>query len=192
MKHNDLRRIISVPALLLLYVSIAYAQNPQWINYTSQATAVTGLVIQGDSVWVGTEKGLARLDRVTGQVTEIYNRANSGLPSILINAISIDAQGNKWIGTYGGLVKYDGTSWTVYNTNNSGLPNNEVTTIAIDSTGNKWIGTVQGLARFDGANWIVYNDSNSALPFNSVTATTIDPSGNIWVGTKWINPPSAG
>jgi hypothetical protein len=45
----------------------------------------------------------------------------------LVNAIAIDGQGNKWIGTYGGgLAKFDGVNWTVYKTSNSGLPDNYV------------------------------------------------------------------
>jgi ligand-binding sensor domain-containing protein len=46
----------------------------------------------------------------------VYNTSNSGLPDNSVSAIAIDAQGNKWIGTLGGLAKFDGSSWTVYNT----------------------------------------------------------------------------
>ncbi len=82
--------------------------------------------------------------------------------------LSIDANGNKWIGTYGGgLAKFDGTTWTTYNTANSGLPNNYVRAIAIDANGNKWIGTYGGgLAKFDGTTWTTYNTANSGLPYN--------------------------
>ena len=56
------------------------------------------------------------------------------LPDDWINAIAIDSQGNKWIGTWwGGLAKFDGTNWTVYNFSNSGLPGDYVRAIAIDS-----------------------------------------------------------
>ncbi|MCS7054098.1 MAG: T9SS type A sorting domain-containing protein, partial [Ignavibacterium sp.] len=72
------------------------------------------------------------------------NTSNSDLPDDYVSALAIDAQGNKWIGTYGGLAKFDGTNWTVYKTSNSGLPNNEVRALAIDALGNKWIGTGGG------------------------------------------------
>ena len=36
----------------------------------------------------------------------VYNTSNSGLPDDWINAIAIDALGNKWIGTDGGLAVY--------------------------------------------------------------------------------------
>jgi hypothetical protein len=48
--------------------------------------------------------GLAKFDGVKWTV---YNKKNSGLPSDDINAIVIDEQGNKWIGTReGGLAVY--------------------------------------------------------------------------------------
>jgi len=110
----------------------------------------------------------------------VYNTSNSGLPDNSVSAIAIDAQGNKWIGTLGGLAKFDGSSWTVYNTSN-GLPNDWVLAIAIDG-GNKWIGTGGGLAKFDGSSWTVYNTSNG-LPNNNVRAIAIDGAGNKWIGT---------
>jgi ligand-binding sensor domain-containing protein len=83
--------------------------------------------------------GLAKFD---GTNWTVYNTSSSGLPYNNVNAIVVDEQGNKWIGTsIGGLAKFDGVNWTVYNTSNSGLPSNFVYTIAIDGQGNKWIGT---------------------------------------------------
>jgi hypothetical protein len=113
----------------------------------------------------------------------VYNTSNSGLPSNNVLSIAIDGAGNKWIGTRGGLAKFDGSSWTVYNTSNSGLPDNWVFAIAIDGGGNKWIGTNGGLAKFDGVNWTVYNAYNSSLPSNGVLAIVIDGGGNKWIGT---------
>jgi ligand-binding sensor domain-containing protein len=112
----------------------------------------------------------------------VYN-TSSNLPSNFVLAIAIDGQGNKWIGTGGGLAKFDGRNWTVYNISNSGLPDNYVRAIAIDGVGNKWIGTSVGLAKFDGVNWTVYNTSNSGLPNNDVWAIAIDGQGNKWIGT---------
>ncbi|CUS97619.1 T9SS type A sorting domain-containing protein, partial [Candidatus Kryptobacter tengchongensis] len=36
----------------------------------------------------------------------VYNTSNSGLPNDWVHAIAIDGQGNKWIGTSGGLAVY--------------------------------------------------------------------------------------
>jgi hypothetical protein len=125
-------------------------------------------------------------DSLLSQTQEwiVYNTSNSGLPENYVRALAIDGQGNKWIGTLGGLAKFDGVNWTVYNTSNSGLPSNLVNAIAIDGQGNKWIGTYGGgLAKFDGVNWTVYNTSNSGLPSNIVWSIAIDGQGNKWIGT---------
>ncbi|MCX8159293.1 MAG: two component regulator propeller domain-containing protein, partial [Candidatus Pacearchaeota archaeon] len=66
------------------------------------------------------------------------------MPDNDVHALAIDAQGNRWIGTWRGLAKFDGTNWIVYNTSNSGLPNNYVFAIEIDAQGNMWIGTGGG------------------------------------------------
>ena len=115
----------------------------------------------------------------------VYDTSNSGLPKNDINAIAIDASGNKWIGTNGGLAKFDGVTWTVYTISNSGLPSNYINSIAIDTSGNKWIGTSFGLAKFDGATWTVYNDTNSGLPVYYVSSIAIDGGGNKWIGTAF-------
>ena len=114
----------------------------------------------------------------------VYDTSNSGLPKNNINAIAIDASGNKWIGTNVGLAKFDGVTWTVYTTSNSGLPSNYINAIAIDNSGNKWIGTSFGLAKFDGATWTVYNDTNSGLPEKYILSMAIDGGENLWIGTS--------
>jgi len=88
---------------------------------------------------------------VSSQTPEwtVYDTENSGLPdNYLTNALTIDAQGNIWIGTRSrGLAKFDGETWTVYNTGNSGLPDNWIRPLAIDRQGNIWISTqIRGLA----------------------------------------------
>ena len=65
-----------------------------------------------------------------------------GLANNWINAIAIDAQGNKWFGTSnGGVSKFDGTNWTTYTYCRWSCTGNSVTAIAIDAQGNKWFGT---------------------------------------------------
>jgi ligand-binding sensor domain-containing protein len=72
-----------------------------------------------------------------------YNTAD-GLASNNVHAIAIDAEGNKWFGTWdGGVTKFDGTTWTTYDTVD-GLASNNVHTIAIDAEGNKWFGISDG------------------------------------------------
>jgi hypothetical protein len=94
----------------------------------------------------------------------VYDASNSGLPDNNVWSIAIDDSGNKWIGTFGGLAKFDGATWTVYNDTNSGLPSSDITSIAIDGSGNKWIGTYDGgLAVFSGGNSAIKTNSGIAI-----------------------------
>ena len=127
----------------------------------------------------------------------VFTAENSGLPSIHVNALAIDAQGNVWIGrsyvvsSWGGtsywsceLTKFDGTNWTVYTPDNSGLPEGLIAGLAIDVQGNVWVGTENsGLGRFDGVNWTVYNEDNSGLPDVTVYDLAVDAQGSLWIGT---------
>ena len=123
----------------------------------------------------------------------IFNTENSGLPHNQVTSIAIDAQGNKWFGTfYGEVVKYDNVNWTVFDSTNSGLPGvYRIGSIVIDAQDNKWfgasftptLGTGGGLVKFDNTKWTIYNKSNSGLPNNTVTQIDIDSLGNKWIGT---------
>ena len=173
--------IIGILFVLIFPVHL-FSQYPDWINYTN-GEMICAVAVEGSKIWVGTTGGLVMIDTLT-DTTIFYNHANSGLPSNYVTAIAIDASGNKWIGTYGGLAVFDGTNWAVYDTSNSGLPDNDVRAIVIDELGNKWTGTFGGgLAEFDGTNWTVYNTSNSGLPDNYIWAIAIDDLGNKWIGT---------
>ena len=145
----------------------------------------------------------------------VYDMADSGLQSGYVSYLAIDIDGNVWIGASpdwdgsqmvgGGLIKFDGTSWTFYNTSNSELPSNYISGLAADTNGNVWVGTYPewdgnqsvggGLVKFDGTNWTVYNTTNSALPGNYTFDLTTGKDGNIWMrsaealvkfdGTDW-------
>lgn len=114
-----------------------------------------------------------------------YNTINSGLPDNIINCITSDSFGNKWIGTDGGgLARFDGTTWTVYNSANSGLPENCITAVACETSGAIWIGTFcKGLVKFDGQTWTIFSTSNSQLINDDIQCISLDISNHLWVGT---------
>ena len=99
-----------------------------------------------------------------------------------VRVIAIDLDGNIWFGTYNGVSKFDGTTWTVFNTSNSGLPNDRINSIVLDQEGNIWFGTDGGASKFNGMDWITYDPSNSEL-VDDVNSIEIDLDGNIWFGT---------
>lgn len=47
----------------------------------------------------------------------IVASTSTQLPGNEVNAIGIDAQGNKWFATTNGVTKFNGTTWETYTTN---------------------------------------------------------------------------
>jgi hypothetical protein len=131
--------------------------------------------------WFGINyNGVTSYDGATFQT---WKTTNSLLPNNNVNCITVDESGNKWIGTYAGLAKFDGTNWTVF-TVGSTAADNQVYSIVFENSTTIWIGSGGGLWKFDGVStWVNYNTSNSELPYDYVSCIDIDLDGNIWVGT---------
>lgn len=114
----------------------------------------------------------------------IYNTTNSKLPDDQVNAIVIDKNDVKWIGTSNGLLSVDKDKWTVFNSGNSGMPSSVITALTEGKNGAVWVGTDHGLARYSGSGWQVFDKSNSILHDDFIICLSHDQKNNdIWVGT---------
>ena len=80
-----------------------------------------------------------------------YNFINysteSGLAQSQIRSIAQDKNGYLWLGTLGGLSKYDGKKFVNYSIQN-GLIDNQIFSLAVDKSIGLWIGTMGGLNYF--------------------------------------------
>src|ERR1700744_1758321 len=78
-----------------------------------------------------------------------YNFVNwtveDGLIQSQASCICQDHYRQLWIGTQGGISKFDGKKFTGYSVQ-EGLPANAVNVMACDSAGNLWIGTNYGIS----------------------------------------------
>ena len=72
-------------------------------------------------------------------VATVYNERN-GLPTGEANAILQTSDGYIWVGSYGGLIRYDGSNFRNYSTEGK-LPSAAVRSLFEDSEGTLWIGT---------------------------------------------------
>ena len=111
----------------------------------------------------------------------LYDRS-SGMTSSDSNCICETDDGYIWIGSYSGLTKYDGTSFTFLS--DSGITN--VTAMMKDREGALWIGTNdQGVARYNAREdkFVFCNlkDDNSVYSIRSFCQTS---TGKIYVGTS--------
>ena len=110
----------------------------------------------------------------------LYNYAN-GLPTSEANAITQTSDGFIWIGSYGGLVRYDGHE---FERMDSSLGISAVICLLADHNDRLWFGSNDsGLAmmyRDEVTHWGVYEGLRSL----SVSRVVEGPKGLIYVGTK--------
>ncbi len=92
-----------------------------------------------------------------------------------------------WIGSNGGLTKFDGTNWTNYTSSNSGLPLNLIRDIMLDSNLDLCIAMEgQGIVFFNelSNSWEHYNTNNSNLPSNFINRISVSYDNKKWLSTE--------
>lgn len=159
----------------VLMSSRASGQVSQWKMFTN-GNYITDIEADADTVWVGTEGGLVKIVKPTGETT-FYNKLNSGLSDNYILTVEVAPDGKKWIGTAtGGLSIWDGYTWKVFDTANSILESNKIWAIDFDSTGTAWIGSYT---------WLYKSNYDSLWQFYPVTAYSIriDSLQRVWIGS---------
>lgn len=121
--------------------------------------------VDGDRVWVGTEDGLAQIDKKTGKVRKIWKEAD-GLPWKVVTALEVDPKtGDLWLGLFGGgLARLSGGRFDHWHQLNSGLVNDVVYGVAIQGD-NVWAATTAGASRFNvkTGEWTIYNEKNAPM-----------------------------
>ena len=144
-----------------------------------------------DSLWIGTENGLNRLDVTSGTVETILPDPGDpvGLGAGLISTLLLDRMGRLWVGTFSGgidvLEGRDASGRPKFHRIVEGLPNENVDTLLNAPDGSIWASTDGGLARIDPANYgitVLRRAEGALLPayWNNVGAVT--PSGELLFG----------
>jgi len=114
-----------------------------------------------------------------------YNFVNysieDGLAQSQVRALCQDNDGYLWIGTLGGVSKFDGIKFTNYSTED-GLLTNQANSIYKTKQGDIWIGGKGGISKFNGLDFESYKFIND-LGNNSVLSIAEDKNGNLWMGT---------
>jgi ligand-binding sensor domain-containing protein len=124
---------------------------------------VFAVEIDGDTVWVGTEKGLAAL-REGADGVEVWTTAE-GLPFDVVTALAVDeASGDLWIGTMGGLARLSGGRVDSYTQLDSGLANDVIYGVAVGED-RVWVVTAAGLNSYDPGNdaWQIFDTTNTLM-----------------------------
>lgn len=108
-----------------------------------------------------------------------YGRAQ-GIPQSQVVTLAQDGQGYLWIGTFGGLARYNGHRFTSY-TVSDGLVSNAIETLAPGPDGDLIVGTQAGYCRFQGDRFDC-TGPNDGFPATSVFAALYQDEV-LWLGT---------
>jgi ligand-binding sensor domain-containing protein len=124
---------------------------------------------------------LSTLKAFTQQYNFINYSIEDGLVQSQIQAISQDNDGYIWVGTLGGLSKFDGVNFENYSTKD-GLLNNQIDAIFNDAKGDLWFGTQGGVSVYNGTNFKSYEFKNELAEI-FVLSITQDNKGKMWFAT---------
>jgi len=118
----------------------------------------------GPCVWVGTEDGLARLDRRTGRI-QSWKEAD-GLPWRVVSSLDINPKtGELWLGLFGGgLARFTGGRFDHWHQLNSGLVNDVVYGVAVEND-HVWAATTAGASRYNTitGEWAIFTEKNAPM-----------------------------
>ncbi len=118
----------------------------------------------GPRVWIGTENGLAMLDKRTGKIKSWTEK--DGLPWRVITAIDVDKKtGDVWLGLFGGgLARFSGGRFDHWHQLNSGLVNDVVYGVAVQDE-YVWAATTAGASRFNTVTgeWAIFTEKNAPM-----------------------------
>lgn len=120
-----------------------------------------------------------------GLFAQQYNFINysveQGLIQSQINAVCQDSKGYIWIGTLGGLSKFDGINFKNYSTKD-GLINNQINSIFKDKSGKLWFGSLGGVSVLTGNKFENLLFKAELSPY-FVTSIAQDSKGALWMAT---------
>ena len=116
------------------------------------------------------------------QILNLQHYSNrDGLPQTQGLALLQDSAGYLWIGTYGGLSRFNGREFKTY-TSNDGLPSNAVHSLHVDALGRLVVGTAAGVClKVEDA--FECTGVEEGLPHSRVRDVYFDADGRAWIST---------
>jgi PAS domain S-box-containing protein len=149
------------PGTGLFEVFVYKPGNPQSLS-NNIVTSI--LEDHGNNIWIGTERGLNRLNPSSQPV--VFTRFlaskddSSCVSDDFIYSLYEDKEHIIWVGTNsGGLNRFDPATgkFTHYNKRKNGFPNDTIYGILGDGEGNLWLTTNNGMCKFNPRNLVVRN-----------------------------------
>ena len=127
----------------------------------------------------GVELSVDMTARGEGYSAVLYDNTN-GLPTAEANAIARTSDGFIWIGSYSGLIRYDGNTFERIDST-TGIAS--VVSLYVDSRDRLWIGTNDsGVAVMEKGSLKMYTKADGLMS-SSIRSVSEDEDGNIYIAT---------
>ncbi len=125
------------------YSTLLFQQDATHNSITNNN--VSTMLMEGDTLWVGTWSGLCYINTITFEV----NRVNLG-PEITIRSLCKSMDGHLWIGTSKGLIIYDRSKnqYKYFDPQNSNLSHSTIRCFYETKDSTMWIGTYHKLNKY--------------------------------------------
>ena len=121
-------------------------RNPQWKKFSTndgRAKKINSMAVDGESLWVGSEKGLSLLDKKTETWKRFYS-TQDGLSGNFVNTLLVQPD-FLWSGTNGGISRFHKMkkTWKIYS-QKEGLTEIEIKSI-VKAGERIWAGGIGGI-----------------------------------------------
>ena len=170
---------------LFAFVTIILSgQGASWQHFYPNSS-VSGIAARGNTILVATQFGFTRFDTL-GNAT-VYDAINQGIPIHQALQVAIDPDDQWWAAHYGGVAKFDGSTWSGWDSTQVGLSfyNTKVTALRSSPDGGIGVATSSvGCAVLENNTWTTLKTTNSGLPSNNVRDLAFGNDGKIYFATS--------
>jgi two-component sensor histidine kinase len=138
---------------------------------------ITSILQNARGTWIAGINGIVLL-RPDGSLRRFTTQ--DGLPNVFVLSLCEDRAGNLWVGTYGGLSRFDGDHF-ISLAHDDKEDRDWVWSLFEDRDGDLWVGANSALIRLRDDLFTIYGRSEG-LPSDEPTVVHQDGHGQIWVG----------
>ena len=169
-----------------------YKYEPDQDDKLSDNRVVSLLEDHREDLWVGTFRGLCRLNRQSGEFL-VFKANGNGLENDHITTLFETKNHQFWVGTQSGLYLMDrneGAFSRLTFPGEYGQTADQITVVIEGREGGLWIGTLTaGLFHYQPEtgswrNWRHNPDDPGSLSHNQIQDLALDARGALWVGTE--------
>ena len=123
-----MKKAILIIAQVFITALLSAQTTPDFKSIISPGENITASAETENSFWVGTDKGLYRIKKKNRKVYK-YTVNNSAIPSNHIKCICAQPDGQVFIGTDRGIIRYDLYAFILINKENSQLTSDDIKAI---------------------------------------------------------------